>query len=173
MLLQVCTPQAFSITLASLAKLKVPLDASWLSAMLARSQGALPSFKPLELSNTIWALAKLNHKPDAAWLEAFLQSASICIGQSVASQTPTALPQQGAPAAVYAQPASQLNGIFAPQLLANVVWSLATLQCSPPAGWLLGALRALQPGLHCLNPMALTGEVWGLRQLLGLGFGSR
>ncbi|KAI8464167.1 MAG: hypothetical protein J3K34DRAFT_526426 [Monoraphidium minutum] len=131
------TPQAFSCTLASLAKLGAapPPGAPWLDAMLARSAGALARFKPLELSNTAWALARLGHRPGEAWSDAFMGAAR------------DALPG------------------FTPHQLANVLWSLALLRRPPPPELLATALAALQPALRRLSPRARAGLLWSLSSL--------
>lgn len=100
--------------------------------MLSRSQAALPTFKPIELSNTIWAVAKVSHQPDPAWLDMFM-AASL----------------------------DQLKH-FAPTQLANVVWSLALLRCAPSKEWMAAALDELQPRLSALNMTALSGLIWAL-----------
>jgi hypothetical protein len=61
------TPQGYSNTLASLAKLQVAPGQEWLAAYVAAMQPALPRFKPQELATSIWALAKLGHQPPEEW----------------------------------------------------------------------------------------------------------
>jgi hypothetical protein len=61
------SPQGYSNTLASLAKLQQRPGEAWLRAYVAAIQPQLRRFKPQELANTLWALAKLGHQPPQEW----------------------------------------------------------------------------------------------------------